>query len=118
MNNDVYVEYRIGDKVTIREWDDMAAEFPCHDDYIEMYFYFVGQMACFCGETFEISSIIEHGKAYMLKDTSGRFFPERLDRFTFSPEMFTDWNAVCEFEFSDEDQIKFMDLLTISCTAP
>ena len=50
-----YPTYNVGDKVTIRQWDDMAAEFGL-DEYgdIKVPNFFTMYMKKYCGQTFPI----------------------------------------------------------------
>lgn len=49
------MKYRVGDKVRVRQWDDMVKEFGYDgvDIYIDNY-YFVEEMKQYCGKTYEV----------------------------------------------------------------
>ena len=59
-------EIHIGDRLRIREWDDMAAEFETDDDGdLEIYdahrnrVWFTREMQYLCGQTFTVREIVE-----------------------------------------------------------
>lgn len=51
------MKYKIGDKVKVRQWDDMAAEFGLDDEDIDMKYYFLQEMKDFCGRVVTIQSV-------------------------------------------------------------
>lgn len=63
------MKYKVGDKVRVRQWDDMAKEFGV-DEFgnidTKTGCYFTKQMKEFCGGVYEIDSVLEKG--YWLKD--------------------------------------------------
>lgn len=49
------MKYKVGDKVKVRKWDDMALEYGVDDDGdIEMPIYFIKEMKQFCGKIITI----------------------------------------------------------------
>ena len=61
---------KVGDKVTIRQWDDMAEEFGVdYDGDIKCKNIFISDMRKYCGKTFTIVDI--KGYLYTLSDDSG-----------------------------------------------
>ena len=74
------MNYKIGDRVRVREWDDMAKEFGV-DEYgnipASLALYFIKTMSIFCGDIFTISEINDDGYI-LLGDEYG---------FTFTDEM-------------------------------
>lgn len=56
-----YPTYNIGDKVTIRQWDDMASEFGL-DEYgeIKVPKFFTKPMKQYCGQTLSIVHVRRH----------------------------------------------------------
>lgn len=61
LNPNNYPTYNVGDKVTIRQWDDMAAEFGL-DKYggINVPKCFTKDMKQYCGQTLSIVHIRHH----------------------------------------------------------
>ncbi len=63
------MKYKVGDKVRVRQWDDMVKEFGV-DEFgninTKTGYYFIRQMKEFCGGVYEIYSVLE--KSYYLKD--------------------------------------------------
>ena len=58
------LEYKVGDKAIVREWDDMAKEFSVDDDgEIELSneWCFAEGMKKFCGKTVTITGITREG---------------------------------------------------------
>lgn len=56
-----YPTYNIGDKVTIRQWDDMAAEFGLNlSGEIKVPKFFTEQMKKYCGQTLPIVYVRRH----------------------------------------------------------
>ena len=80
---------KVGDKVTIRQWDDMAEEFgvDCHGD-IECEATFTSEMRKYCGKTFTITD--DRGYLYTLSDDSGNALKDSVfsTPWTFSEDMF------------------------------
>lgn len=74
-NPNNYPTYNVGDKVTIRQWDDMAAEFGL-DRYgnINVPKRFIKQMKKYCGQTLPIVHVHRHTPSwfdsYCLDDSS------------------------------------------------
>lgn len=60
LNPNNYPTYQIGDRVTIRQWDDMAAEFGLNRfGSITVPESFTEEMKRYCGKTFTIARIEE-----------------------------------------------------------
>lgn len=61
-----YPTYNIGDKVTIRQWDDMESEFGLNEfgDIKVPKFFFIRGMKQYCGQTFPIVRI-DHSVKYV-----------------------------------------------------
>lgn len=68
------MKYKIGDKVRVRQWDDMVKEFGVDKigDISTKTGYFTKQMKEFCGGVYEIDSVLKKG--YWLKDRTGYFW--------------------------------------------
>lgn len=63
LNHADYPTYNIGDKVTIRQWDDMAAEFGLNKfGEIKVPEIFAVEMKDLCGKTFTITNVSRHSK--------------------------------------------------------
>lgn len=80
------MKYKVGDKVRIRQWEDMAKEFPVDDDgdiLVRNDCSFVKQMRHLCGEEYSITSI-ESG-FYKLNANE--------DFWSFTDEMFEDTHS-------------------------
>lgn len=52
-------EIRVGDRLRIREWDDMAAEFGIRDGEIQCDATFIPEMKELCGMPFTVKDIIQ-----------------------------------------------------------
>lgn len=56
-----YPTYNVGDKVTIRQWDDMAAEFGLNESgEIKVPKFFTKPMKQYCGQTLPIVHVSRH----------------------------------------------------------
>jgi hypothetical protein len=81
LNSTDYSTYNIGDKVTIRQWDDMESEFGLNEfGNINVPKHFIKQMKKYCGQTFPIMRIDRYTPSgfdsYYLDDSSNIFsFP-------------------------------------------
>lgn len=59
------MRYKVGDKVRVRQWDDMVEEFGIKGEDIPISgCYFVKEMKQYCGKTYEVCDIVLH---YTLK---------------------------------------------------
>lgn len=78
-NPNDYPTYNVGDKVTIRQWDDMAVEFGL-DEYggIKVPKTFTEFMKKYCGQTLSIVHVRRYAPqffdSYILDDSSVIFF--------------------------------------------
>lgn len=74
-------DFKVGDRVVVRDWDDMAAEYDVDfegDIHIEEeHIYFTKSMEQYCGMEFEVDGV----GAYGYISLSG------VDDWTFSPSM-------------------------------
>ena len=68
------MKYKVGDKVRVRQWDDMAKEFDVNEfgDINTKTGCFTRQMKKFCGDVCEIYSVLE--TSYWLKDEYGHTY--------------------------------------------
>lgn len=61
-------KFKVGDKVVIREWDDMKRQFGVLGDVIQCRSLFAPSMRCLCGKEFVITkienSVIVHGHGF------------------------------------------------------
>lgn len=66
--NESSMRYKVGDKVRVRQWEDMVKEFGVDEfgDINTTGTYFLTKMKEFCGGVYEIRSVL--GKSYWLKD--------------------------------------------------
>lgn len=86
------LKYKVGDKVRVRQWDDMVKEFGV-DKFGHISTktgYFTKQMKEFCGGVYEIDSVLEKG--YWLKNRDGYFWyftDDMLEDADFSPSLKT-----------------------------
>lgn len=77
MNYEEYNGYQIGQRVVIRDWDDLASEFPVGPIAISCNgLAFVRDMRCLCGQVFTIRKL-----------TAGRVFFFEESRWLFNYEM-------------------------------
>ena len=86
------MKYKVGDKVRVRQWDDMVKEFGV-DKFGHISTktgYFTKRMKEFCGGVYEIDSVLEKG--YWLKNRDGYFWyftDDMLEDADFSPSLKT-----------------------------
>lgn len=64
-------EFKVGDRVRIREWDDMEKEFGCSYDNINCFPKFVSGMKHLCGRKARIIGINRRKVCLQFDDTSG-----------------------------------------------
>lgn len=63
------MSFQVGDKVKVREWDDMAAEFGVDEDGdIKCPRYFTTGMRPLCGRVATISRVMETGSFHLDSD--------------------------------------------------
>ena len=102
------MKYKVGDKVRVRQWDDMVKEFGVDKfgDISTKTGYFTKQMKEFCGGVYEIDSVLEKG--YWLKDRDGYFwyFTDDMLEDVVSPSLETSslsfGDGRFDFEFKDD----------------
>lgn len=86
--------YKVGDKIKIREWDDMEKEFGLNrNGNIDCRCYFTKNMKQYCGKTLEVSEIALGGN-YFVK---GNFY-------TFSDDMIVKENKMKEWKMRIKTQ--------------
>lgn len=78
LNPNNYSTYNVGDKVTIRQWDDMAAEFGLNESgEIKVPKFFTEPMKQYCGQALPIMRIDRYTPSgfdsYYLDDSSIAF---------------------------------------------
>lgn len=66
------MKYKVGDKVRVRQWDDMVKEYGFIDS-VERDIYipdctFVNSMKKFCGSVVTISNIVSNNNRYLIKE--------------------------------------------------
>lgn len=68
------MKYKVGDKVRVRQWDDMAKEFEVNEfgNINTKTGCFTRQMKKFCGDVYEVNSVLE--ASYWLKDRNGHIY--------------------------------------------
>lgn len=75
-----YPTYNVGDKVTIRQWDDMAAEFGLNESgEIKVPKFFTEPMKQYCGQALPIVYVRHHAPptfdSYCLEGSTAIFLP-------------------------------------------
>ena len=94
-----YPTYQIGDQVTIRQWDDMAAEFGLNEyGEIKVPKIFAVEMKDLCGKTLTITDVSRYSKpsfdTYFLEDStywfSSPMFEQSVSRVPVSTLTFDD----------------------------
>lgn len=78
LNPTDYPTYNVGDEVTIRQWDDMAAEFGLNESgEIKVPKFFTESMKQYCGQTLPIVHVTRHAPptfdSYYLEGSSRIF---------------------------------------------
>lgn len=69
--------YRVGDKVLVRQWNDMAKEFGLNEcGSINTYCHFVDSMKKYCGKIVTIVKIFIHGSeiSYEVEEDGGAWY--------------------------------------------
>ena len=94
-----------GDRVRIREWDDMLCEFGGDDNRILCRFSFTSSMRKWCGQELIIDSI--HDDAIFLQEEGGRV----ITNYKFSVDMLESNTSAEIHEFSDDS---FIEILSFS----
>lgn len=81
------MKYKVGDKVRVRQWDDMAKEFGTDvTGNINTKIVFGKKMKKFCGGVYEIDSVLE--RSYLLKDGAATIY------LSFTDQMLEDVNLL------------------------
>lgn len=73
------MQYKVGDVVRIREWDDLAAEFGEKYGDIPCPFAFISDMREFCGNEYVISEVRSTTGIYHGEDVQKLFFESTDD---------------------------------------
>lgn len=83
------MEIKVGDKVRIREWDDMAKEFGVYEDGdIKTKYYFTKEMKKYCGKFVEVKRV--HGDSFTIKGDDYFFTEEAISTAFFTVTITTD----------------------------
>lgn len=84
-------KYKRGDKLRIRQWEDMVEEFGIEGDRIPCMFGFYNVMKYLCGAEFTVKSISRIRETYKYSSTerveSGEFSPFGGNGWTISADM-------------------------------
>lgn len=73
------MKYKVGDRVVVRQWDDMEREFGLNEyGDINCKKIFVVPMNIHCGQTMEIVSV--KGKHYKMRDNDWRWTDDMIER--------------------------------------
>ena len=110
------MKYKVGDKVRVRQWDDMVKEFGVDKfgDISTKTGYFTKQMKEFCGGVYEIDSALKKG--YWLKDRAGYFwyFTDDMLEDVVSPSLETSslFSGYDRFDFEFKNDKIFIKLKT------
>lgn len=66
------MRYKVGDKVKVREWDDMMVEFGTDEDGdIKCRLFFVADMKNYCGEDMTVSGVSD--VSYKMEEDHGYY---------------------------------------------
>ena len=99
-------EFKVGDKLRIREWEDMKSEFGlkeiCGQDTIPCNFHFCDSMKPMCGKDFTVSRI--SNESYFSEENT-----ECLDnqRYSISADML-EYRIVREFVPANDNEIRIL----------
>lgn len=79
---------KIGDKVRIRKWDDMAKEYPVDKDGDILFpnCNFVDEMKMYCGKTVTVSKTFDNGIFFILEDTEDYEWHESMIEKEYQPK--------------------------------
>ncbi len=91
------MNYKVGDKVKIKEWANMKREFGMNGSSIDVPFSFTSEMSRLCGQTFTISKMRDdmRNKEYHLSRPEN---PKIILSYNFSKEMFIGLNQLRDIE--------------------
>lgn len=78
------MRFKAGDKVVVREWDDMKREFGSDERGILTPVIFTSEMKTFCGRILTIKDAFDGAKHYTVEGRRFRFSEESLMPFEFS----------------------------------
>lgn len=78
------MRFKVGDKVVVREWDDMKREFGSDERGILTPVIFTSEMKTFCGRILTIKDAFDGAKHYTVEGRRFRFSEESLMPFEFS----------------------------------
>lgn len=73
------MQYKVGDVVRIRDWDDLVVEFGEGDCDIPCPFTFISEMIVFCGKEYVVSKIRDSGDRYDGEPVQQLYFEDRGD---------------------------------------
>lgn len=77
------MKYKVGDRVKIKSWDQMAEEYGVTRDETEMqyintpYPHFIEDMKIYCGDTMKIQCI--YGNGYLMTETGYTWTDEMIE---------------------------------------
>ena len=95
------MKYKVGDKVRVRQWDDMVKEYGLFDGLEKVIctpgYFFTNDMKKFCGSVVTISNIISDDSRYLIKENDQNWF--------WTDEMFEPYKAkiACQPDLIDKE---------------
>lgn len=66
-------KFNVGDRVVIREWDDMAEEYGCNSFTIACNYGFTEDMKYLCGREFTIRALDKYGRVEFEEDNEWHY---------------------------------------------
>jgi small-conductance mechanosensitive channel len=97
-------KFKVGDRVQIREWDEMAKKFGMHGTSINVKYFFTEGMRKLCGHSATISDIV-NDSIYLKDWDDNRLY---LGMYHISTDMIEPFEGTIKVKFSQKEFSKLM----------